>query len=1518
MVKALLALEHAEVPPHLHLANPTSRVPWRSLRLEVPTATRPWPKRDCPRRAAVSSFGASGTNAHIVLGEAPPTPTPQPTNDRPEVLLLSARTPQALEQLAERYAERLRDPELRLADAAYTTQVGRARLTEGAVIAAATKQEAIEQLRKLPTRTRRRGPRLQRSAWLIPGQGAQYAQMAAGLRDIPAFAQPFDQACEALGIDGRFADVDDTADAQPALFAVSYALGTMLRELGARKPTALLGHSVGEIAAAALAGALTLNDAARLVTARGRLMSALPKGGAMAAIGVAEADLGALPDTVSIAAVNGPRDVVISGPEADVDKVAVRHKRAKRLNVSHAFHSALLEPMLDELRAVARTITTRKPQIPIVSNVTGELWDDTQLDPEYWVRHARGTVRFADGLKRLHAAGARTFVELGPQPVLTPMARRTLDDDAEISWITTLSRSHDDLEALQQVLGRIELEGGRIDWRALHAGRDLRRAELPTYPWERRRYWFVERTTQPVQGPRIAGLGRRVPGALPTFEDEIDSLPDDLHARARTAAKATGRRITATTIHAPARKGVLHTIVHQDRITIHGATPEQRAAGDPWHTHATFALEAQTVDTVPWQDDVLLELAWRDAPPPDLKSARIRLEGDHPALEAALCARGATVVHQDHELVVVIEPEPSLDLDLQLANRVAHGISLAVVTRGAMATPGQKRHHPECATLHGLGRVLALEHPNAWAGAIDLDPDAPDDAEALADAILSLHQEDEQAIRSGKRLVPRVVPRQPPRRSAKTLHRPGTVLVTGGLGGIGARLGRWLAQNGTERVTLTSRGALPDRDQWHALGADHPAASRIQTVLDIEALGAEVEVVAADVTDEPAMTALIERLAADERAPLRGVIHAAGVSDPQFARDLERDRYAAVWEPKVKGAQILDRATRDKDLDLFICFSSVAATWGSQHLASYSASNAYLDALAHARRARGLPALTVAWGPWGLPSGLFDEEVLAFMESVGLKQLAPGQCLDLLGRLQAESATEAMVCAADWTKYRPVMEARRPRPRLAEIDAGETTTGEADAELLAADPQTRETRLIAAVTNEVADVLQLDPTSIDPDGEVFALGLDSLMVMELVGRLRTSLGAEVRPAELFERESVRAWAQYLSALLVGETNETAAPRWDTTEALAADVSLAPDILPRKARTGFSDIFLTGATGFVGAFVLKELLERGLKVTALVRNGGRERIEANAKRYLELPDGDLTVVTGDLAELPGIDADAIVHVGAAVNFAHPYERLKAANVEAVQELLRTGIPLHHVSTYGIWGMPVDGRDIIAEDDDITTAGRLVTGYVQSKWAAEKLVLEAAQRGLPTNLYRLGRVLGDATTGAALTTHFTLRVVKGAIQLGAVPDLDLDVEMTPVDYVAKALTQIAASKPADGSIYHLINRHHMPFATLVDHLRERGWALDTLSPEDWYARLEERLGHEPNELHSVMDTVRALVVGGERAITYDDRCAREALEGTGIACPPLDEHLLGTYLDHLIRTTYLPDPTRGAPPHASPRP
>lgn len=1709
VAKALLALEHGEIPPHLHLVQATTRVPWSQLRLEVPTRLRPWPARERPRRAAVSSFGASGTNAHVILAEGPAQPPVAGAQERPEALLLSARTPTALATLARRLADRLRSGGARLADVAYTTQVGRARLAEGAVIAAASPQEAVAALdalangtRGAAVRTRRRGPRLQRSAWLLPGQGSQFLGMAAGLRALPAFARPLDEAlahidrelgtplADILWTGGDADRVNDTAIAQPALFAVSYALGTMLLDVGARRPIGLLGHSVGEIAAACLAGALDLPDAARLVVQRGRLMSALAPGGAMVALACDERRAcGAIPAgaRVAVAAVNGPEDVVLSGAEDEIERIGAALEaegvRAQRLRVSHAFHSPLIEPALVELRAVAGSIQTRPPSIPIVSNVSGDWWGESQLEPEYWVAHAASTVRFAEGVRLLHAEGARSFLELGAHPVLVPLAQRALSDD-EARWLAPLRRGRDDLAALQEALGRIDLEGGRIDWRALHEGRDLRREELPTYPWERTRHWFAERAVERAQGPDVDGLGRRLRAATPTFEQESATPPEGAEAalpalveRAIRAGRATATawsELGAATVAAPIGPSadapwLVHTSVRGDgrsaTVAVDGASVHQVAAGEPWLAHGSVELVAEghgaagdaqawralleqagcwlqaelagaaapgwlagldgarcpepervaghrvvvrerrehgavadvelldrdgtvvgalagvswrtvaPASATPWYpaDDVLLELRWRAATPAPERPASRRMSlcgGDDALAErlaAALADRGADVDRGPAvpsaaalagvDLAVVLDPVAlpgaplavedltgrALDRDVALAQLVAGlddaGPRVAVLTRGAMATDDQRAHAPAGATLHGLGRVLALEHPHTWAGAVDLDPDAPDDAGAIADALLTLDIDDEQAVRGERRLVPRVVRRSPPVTTSARLHRPGTVLVTGGLGAIGAQLGCWLARRGTERIVLSARSALPPEVEWPALPPEHPAAARVRAVEAMRALGAQVEVVAVDVVDEAAMGALVARLVADERLPLRGVVHAAGVSDPQFARELDADRYAAVWLPKVAGAWILHRATRDADLDLFVCLSSVAASWGSQHLSSYASSNAFLDALAHARRAENLPALTVAWGPWALPSGLFDEEVLAFMESIGLRQLGPGQCLDLLGRLQSSGATQAMVCAADWSTYRPVMEARRPRPRLAEIAIEEAGSGHANdallATLAAAGEDDRVAILVEAIRDLVADVLKLGSAAIDADGEVFSLGIDSLMVMELVGRLRSELRVEARPSELFERDSVRAWASYVATLLdaAGPAPATAEPsRWQTTAALSADARLAGDIVPGRAVPASApgrlrDVVLTGATGFVGAFVLRELLDRGAeRVRCLVRAdtpaAGWERIAANAASYLGLPDGArerVQVIPGDLAAAGlGLDeaartalieqADAIVHVGAAVNFAHPYDRLRAANVGATEDLLRLGarhgVALHHVSTYGVWGMPVDGRDVIHESDDIAGAGRLVTGYVQSKWAAERLVVDASARGVAAVVYRLGRVLGEAETGVALTTHFTLRVIKGAIQLGAAPDLDLDVEMTPVDYVASALVHIAATKPPGGGPYHLVNGRHMPFAALVDQLGRRGWKLQTLAPEEWYTRLERTIGHDENELHSVMDTVRELVVGGERAIAYDDELARAALRGSPIACPPLDERLLDTYLDYLVRTAYLP--------------
>jgi thioester reductase-like protein len=383
------------------------------------------------------------------------------------------------------------------------------------------------------------------------------------------------------------------------------------------------------------------------------------------------------------------------------------------------------------------------------------------------------------------------------------------------------------------------------------------------------------------------------------------------------------------------------------------------------------------------------------------------------------------------------------------------------------------------------------------------------------------------------------------------------------------------------------------------------------------------------------------------------------------------------------------------------------------------------------------------------------------------------------------------------------------------------------------------------------------------------------------------------------------------------------------------VSLDPAIIPPRGEqsTGeLGDVLLTGATGFLGGYLLDELLRRTTaRVHCLVRcqdeREGLRRIRENHKRYLSWPRkaaDRIVVVPGDLerpllglgeerfAELAD-SLDAIIHNGAWVNFSYTYDQLRAANLTGTEEILRLScrgarpIPVHHVSTYGIWGIPAHGRAVIAEDDDIAEAGRLATGYVQTKWAAEQLVRLGRERGIPIDLYRPGRILGDSRTGAALTTHFTTRVIKGCIQLGLVPRLDLKIEMTPVDYVASALVAIVGGATRHGgTTYHLINGRKMAFAELAEVLSAR-WPVRAVPVEQWWAALRACYGEQENELHPVMDVVEQFIVGGEEAVDYGVANAEAALAGTGISCPPLDAALLETYLDWMTRTGYLPAPT-----------
>ncbi|WP_225849149.1 type I polyketide synthase [Streptomyces sp. HPF1205] len=1436
LLKLVLSLQHEEIPPHLHMTAPNPNVDWDALDIEVVTDRRPWPADKPARIGAISSFGASGTNAHAIVSQPPPraasaggaTRGPAAGAARgTHVLTLSARSTTALNALARRYAAALReDPALSLADVCLTSHVGRSRLPTGVAVAASGTAELADALdafadgrREDRTVTANLALHTQRKvAWLFTGQGSQYPRMGELLRAEPAYAAAIEEVAGHLDplLDRPLADLlalppSDPAEpgdpssplhrtgyTQPALFAVEYALARLWQSWGV-VPAALMGHSVGEIVAATVAGVMDLADACRLIAARGRLMQALPDGGVMATVVCDEARaLEAIAGhraTVAVAAVNGPADTVISGPAADVaaitaalEKDGIKHRL---LTVSHAFHSPLMDPALDDLRAVARTITYRAPRIPLISNVTGKAVSPGEIDAEYWVRHAAGTVRFADGIRTLYDDSFRTFLEIGPQPVLSGLGSRGLDD-AACRFVPALRRGLDDRQSVATALGALHLRGATVDWAAYHEGDGARRVPLPTYVWEGESYWFPTAPAAqaaPV-GEAVPGLGRRLRSARPAYQLDLA----DPRLRQEADESTEGRpRITvgalveaALTAAADGLGGAwagagdvvaAEPLWLEDERTVHltlsdegtaatfevrSTSPAEEASAAPWRLHlsgrvrrrpgaavrrpvpfaaedagpgqdaepagppaglppalagiaagaergagaallrladaapsrgalldtavaavawaaagdeaapaarpgtiadavcpepgavrylraaaeagadgtvrgrADFYDEARrwlgAVDGVeipvpppgpapePWRDpdELLYRMEWQPAdtenvpPRAELRDSDVLLIADAGGMAEALAAAldeagaSATVVpaptggpgdepdgalHREAltELlgrwrrertaraaadahaaqgapldalpgrVVLLTgldaPDPdATDAEALLAFRdraelLAVGLAqalqaepadervkLTLVTRGAVATgDDQARHTPAATPLWGLGRVVALEHPQHWGGAIDLDPDAEDGPAALAEALAWTEAEDQQALRGGARLAARIVASHPggdELRREVAVRPDGSYLITGAFGGIGQEVARWLALRGAGRLVLLGRTELPDRRKWNNSRLKEGVKQRIQVVRELEGIGTEVEVVAADVADQEAVTALVRRLAADPDTPLAGVVHAAGVSGPQFVREVSRPEYDKVWRPKVLGGWALHQATEHVPLDFFLGLSSIAATWGSQHLTSYAAGNAFLDGLAYHRRSRGLSALTIAWSSWELESALFDGEIAAFLAATGLRPLSAPQSLRLMSALLDSEETHHVVCSADWPTYKSILEARAERPVLRRIEISPpegAAGGEAAAilgELLAAAPGDRLALLDTYVREQLAQLLRVPVSDLDGPFHLLDFGLDSLMVMELISRCRKDLGVEIKSPEFFATDA-NFWAAFL-------------------------------------------------------------------------------------------------------------------------------------------------------------------------------------------------------------------------------------------------------------------------------------------------------------------------------------------------------------------------------------------------------
>ncbi|MEV4362559.1 type I polyketide synthase [Nonomuraea sp. NPDC049625] len=1146
VIKMVMALRNETLPRTLHVDEPSTHVDWSAGAVELLTEPRSWESGEAPRRAAVSAFGFSGTNAHLILEE-----TPAEQDDTAEQAGLnlplvpwtvSARDAQALAAQADRLSTwAATRPDLRVEDVGWSLATGRAALDQRAVIVGETRDELLAGLRSLAdgatavTGSGAGG----RIAFLFAGQGSQRVGMGAALAQaFPVFAAALEDVCKVLDPllphpirDVMFTDpdgvLDETGMTQPALFAFEVALYRLLTSLGIEADV-LAGHSVGELAAAHVAGVLSIGDACALVAARARLMQALPAGGAMLAVAAPEEQvlplLAGRADRAGIAAVNAPGAVVVSGAAGDIDEIAqaleAGQVRTRRLRVSHAFHSPLVEPMLEEFRQVAESLTYGEPAIPIISDVTGQKAQPGQLtDPGYWVDHVRRAVRFGDAVTTARAAGATVFVEIGPDGVLTSLARQTLDGDDAAFFVSATRKDRDEARAFVEALGRLHCRGVAVDWDAYFADAVPQRVELPTYAFQRKRFWFMPGATPAEQAPEgsvdpefWAAVEREDVAALAATLGIEDGSPLAAILPALSSWRRRRRdqdvldswryRVTWTPVGAPGGKPP--ALSGTWRVVV----PADRAGGDA-AASVTGALERHGARCE------LLEVT-SDSGRDDLAAL---LGGDEtPA--------GVLALHCDLARTVTL---------IQAMDDAGVAAPLWIATDGAESVSrADPVRDPEQAAVSGLGRVFGLEHPARWGGLVDL-PETLDQRvlTRLVTVLAGIGEEDQLAVRASG-IFARRLSRAPRARTEPAEHwrARGTVLITGGTGGLGANVARWLARDGAEHLVLTSRR-----------GADAPGAATL--VAELQELGARVTVSKCDVADRDALAALVREIEAD--APVRSVFHTAGVPHMQPLTRLGRDELAEATQAKIVGAANLDAAF-DGPLDAFVLFSSGAGVWGGALNGAYAAGNAYLDALAAHRRARGLAATAVAWGFWDAAGGgmttLLDEEDA---RRTGVRYMDAGLAIDALRQALDDGETNLVVADVDWERFFPIFTAARRRPLLDGVPeavavfqkeaVADSESSELRAKLLPLSEDEQDRLLVAQVREQVAAVLGYAPGEVEVDRAFRDLGFDSVTAVELRGRLNAALGVRLPATVVFDYPNVKALAGLVRGEILGTRTE---------------------------------------------------------------------------------------------------------------------------------------------------------------------------------------------------------------------------------------------------------------------------------------------------------------------------------------------------------------------------------------------